>query len=259
MTNREHLSSSNNEIRNDKYNDTNKEDINNKRNNTFLMATKRKYSDVNKYLNPKIEKSMLNEKNNFYSKLLNNDSSDNTMHIGPPINIKKISLNKNERSQNDVKKSSSFDMEKNNTSNNNNYIEIIDNNKKQNIYPDINNSQVEKNKKIINIKNAPNKTQLHNFYHKKSKSKLDITMPNLIDNYNDYGAIKLHKNILLNCDKKSIKNKFINNSLSNKIQNNSLSYYDSDYNGNHTKKDLESNTKKKIQIYMKNSDNKDKI
>ncbi len=142
-------------------------------------------------------------------------------------------------------------------------FDIIDNNnnKKQNIYPDINNSQVEKNKKIISIINYSNRTQSQNFYHKKSKSKLDLTMPSLIENYNNnnYGAIKLHKTILLNCDKKSIKNKFNMNNLSNKISNNNLSYYDLDNNANYTKKDLEFAAKKQIQNSMKNSDNKEKI
>ena len=261
LANKEHLSSSNNEIRND----SNKEDINNKKNNNYLIK-KRKYSETNKYFNQIIEQSMLKEKNNFLEKLLNNGSSNNTLNIGSSINVKKISINKNVKRQNDIKKSSSFDIEQNNSSNNNNnnYIDIIDNNnKKQNIYPDINNSQVEKNKKIISIINYSNRTQSQNFYHKKSKSKLDLTMPSLIENYNNnnnnYGAIKLHKTILLNCDKKSIKNKFNMNNLSNKISNNNLSYYDLDNNANYTKKDLEFVAKKKIQNSMKNSDNKEKI
>jgi hypothetical protein len=63
---------------------------------------------------------MLKEKNNFLEKLLNNGSSNNTLNIGSSINVKKISLNKNVKSQNDIKKSSSFDIEQNNSSNNNN-------------------------------------------------------------------------------------------------------------------------------------------
>ena len=257
--NKEHLSSSNNEIRND----TNKEDNINKKNNTLLITKKRKYSDANKFFNQYIEKSMIKEKNNFLEKLINNGSSDNTLGIGPSVNVKKISLNKNIKAQNDIKKSSSFDIENNNTSsnnNNNNYIDIIDNNKKkQNIYPDINNSQVEKNKNIITMVNYSNRTQSQNFYHKKSKSKLDSSIPSVIENSNNYGAIKLRKTILLKCDKKNIKNKFNVDNLSTKIPNNSLSYYDSEFNSNYIHKDIESIAKKQIQNSMKISDYKDKI
>ena len=206
---------------------------------------------------------MIKEKNNFLEKLINNGSSDNTLGIGPSVNVKKFSLNKNIKAQNDINKSSSFDIENNNTSsnnNNNNYIDIIDNNKKkQNIYPDINNSQVEKNKNIITMVNYSNRTQSQNFYHKKSKSKLDSSMPSLIENSNNYGAIKLRKTILLKCDKKNIKNKFNVDNLSTKIPNNSLSYYDSEFNSNYIHKDIESIAKKQIQNSMKISDYKDKI
>ena len=256
LTNKEHLSSYNNEINNDKLCDSNKDDINNKKNNTFLIPKKRKNSDVDKYINQKIEKSILKEKNNFYSILLNNDSSDNTLCIDNSINITKIPYIKNIRTQNDIKKTASFDIEKNNTSNNNYYFDIMKDNQKQTILPEHNNSQIEKDRNIISIINFKNKTQPQNFYHKKSKSNLDLTMPNLFENYLNYGAQKQQKNIILKNDKKSIKNKFKVISLTNKIKNNSSAFIDSEHNIEHTQKDLEYITKKQIEIRLKKPDNK---
>ena len=253
LTNKEHLSSYKNEIKNDKQYDSNKDDINNKKNDTLLIPKKRKNSDVDKYINQKIEKSILKEKDNFYSILLNNDSSDNTLCIDNSINIQKMPYIKNVRTQNDIKKTTSFDIEKNNTSNNNYYFDIMKDNEKQTILPEHNNSQIEKDRNIISIINFKNKTQPHT---KKSKSKLDLSMPNLFENSQNYGAQKQQKNIILKSDKKSINNKFKVISLSNKIQNNSSAYFDSEHNIYHTQKDLEYIAKKQIEIRLKKSDNK---
>ena len=127
-------------------------------------------------------------------------------------------------------------------------------NQKQTILPEHNNSQIEKDRNIISIINFKNKTQPQNFYHKKSKSNLDLTMPNLFENYLNYGAQKQQKNIILKNDKKSIKNKFKVISLTNKIKNNSSAFIDSEHNIEHTQKDLEYITKKQIEIRLKKPD-----
>lgn len=257
LSNREYLSTSNNDILNDKCYDSIKEDIHNKKNSTLFLKKNKNNFDMAKYFNKKIEKRILKGKKNFYEKLFNNDSSDNGIYLGSLINVKKMSFIKNLRLQNDVRKSSSFDIEKNNTSNYNNNNDKINNEHKQNIYQKDNSDQIEKNNNIINIINYSNKTHSKSFYDKNSKSKSDLTMPNLFENYMNYCAPKLHKNMLLKYNDKNIK---MNNNSTNKILSNSSSNFESEYiNSNYTKKDLESIAKKQIEKSLKKHDNKEKI
>lgn len=260
LSNREYLCTSNNDILNDKCYDSIKEDMHNKKDNTLFIQKNKNNADMTKYFNQKMEKRILNGKKNFYEKLFNYDSSDNGIHLGSLMNIKKMSFIKNLRTQNDVKKSSSFDIEKNSTGDCNNNNDKINDGQKQNIYLKDNSDKIEKNNNIINIINYSNKSLSKSFYDKNSKSKSDLAIPNLFENYMRFCAPKLHKNMLLKYNEKNINTKLNNNNTTNKILNNSSSNFESEYiNSNYTKKDLESIAKKQIEKSLKKYDNKEKI
>ena len=246
LTNRENLNSSNNENLNDK------EDKNNK-NNTSRMSFVYKNLENYNYFNKKIAKHIFKENNNYHSQILlpYSDLSEKMKSFHPSINNKKMSLVKKIKTQEDLRKSSSLDVEKNNTSNNNN--ENTNNKSKQNILlKNKSNNNLDDNKKIITIINYSNKNNSQQYFYKKNKSQVDLSMPQLFDQNK-----KNTNNIIVNNANYNIKNHFGFKNLTNKFQkSSSLSLHETSYNALSSKNKLENISIKQIQNSFKNLDTK---
>ena len=248
LTNKENLNSSNNEDLN------NKEDKNNKNKSCRLNLIYKNLENYN-YFNKKIAKHILKDNNSYHSQILipNGDLSEKGKSFHPSINNKKMSLVKTIKTQEDLRKSASLDIEKNNTSNNNN--ENINNKSKQNIILKKNiNNIMDENKKIISIINYSNKSNSQQFFHKKNKSQADSSMPQLFEQNK-----KNVNNIMVKNDNYNIKNHFGLKNLTNKFpKTTSLSLHDTSYNTLSYKNKLENISIKQVQNSFKNLDTKEK-